>query len=138
MVWLSESRPAHSTSPAPQTPRLQGVSSGLTLLPVELSAKLDALERALTGIGIRLVEEELPEEAHVDGGLCKIGEELVVYVSPTAPPWRRAQVLQQALRQLPHGDVWLPPEIRRILEREAFGGGPHGLLQFKGQNEDER
>lgn len=138
MVWLSESRLAHSTSPTPQTPRLQGVSHGLTLPPVELSSKLDALERALTRMGIRLLEEELPEEAHVDGGLCKIDGELVVYVSPTAPPWRRAQVLQDALRQLPHTDIWLPPEIRRILDAEGFGSGPPGLLQFKGANEEER
>ena len=44
-------------------------------------------------MGIVLLEEELPEEAHIDGGLCKVGGELVLYVSPTAPPWRRAEVL---------------------------------------------
>lgn len=81
---------------------------------------LDALERAFTRLGIHLREEELPDEAHIDGGLCKVGGQLVLYISPTAPPWRRAEVLLRALRRLPHGDVWLPPEIRRLLESDDF------------------
>jgi len=88
-------------------------------------------------LGIRLLEEELPEEAHIDGGLCKVAGEVVLYVSPAAPPWRRARVLQQALCQLPHRDIWLPPEIRRLLADEDLGGDPGGLLQLK-QDEDER
>ena len=42
---------------------------------------------------------------------------LVLYVAPAAPPWRRAEVLLDALRRLPHGDIWLPPEIRSMLRR---------------------
>ncbi|MGD8608871.1 MAG: hypothetical protein PVH21_16350 [Myxococcales bacterium] len=105
---------------------------------MELATKLDALERALTRMGIRLLEEELPEEAHVDGALCKIAGQLVVYVSAKAPPWRRAQVLEEALRKLPHGDVWLPPELRRLLDREDVGGQANRLLQFQREDEDER
>jgi len=83
---------------------------------VDLAGQLDALERALTHLGIALLEEELPDEASIDGGLCKVAGELVIYVSPTAPPWRRAEVLLEALRRLPHRDIWLPPEIRRLLQ----------------------
>jgi hypothetical protein len=82
---------------------------------VDLARQLDALERALTRLGIVLLEEELPEEAYIDGGLCTVAGELVIYVSPTAPPWRRAEVLIDALRRLPHRDIWLPPEIRQLL-----------------------
>ena len=121
-----------------ETPRLQGALHRLTLPIVDLAQKLDAMERALTRMGIRLLEEELPEEAHVDGGLCKVAGKQVVYVSPTAPPWRRAQVLHQALRRLPHRDIWLPPELRRLLDREDFGSDPDGLLQFDEENEDDR
>ena len=84
---------------------------------MELGARLHALERALTRMGVRVLEEDLPEEAHVDGGLCRIDGVLVLYVAPTAPPWRRAEVLLDALRRLPHGDIWLPPEIRSMLGR---------------------
>lgn len=70
----------------------------------------------MTHLGIALLEEELPDEASIDGGLCKVAGELVIYVSPTAPPWRRAEVLLEALRRLPHRDIWLPPEIRRLLQ----------------------
>ncbi len=90
--------------------------------------QLDALERALTRLGIRLLEEELPDEAHIDGGLCTVAGERVLYVSPTAPPWRRAAVLLHALRRLPHGDVWLPPEIRRLLRSDDFCDNPNRLI----------
>lgn len=98
--------------------------------------QLDAMERALTRLGVVLLEEELPDEAHIDGGLCNVGGELVVYVSPTAPPWRRADVLLHALRRLPHGDVWLPPEIRRLLESHDFCDNPARLIPLG--NEEER
>ena len=80
-----------------------------------------------------MVEEELPDEAHIDGGLCTVEGQLVLYVSPTAPPWRRAEVLLRALRRLPHGDVWLPPEIRRLLQSDDFCGNPVRLVGFKGE-----
>ena len=97
--------------------------------------QLDALERALTRLGIVLLEEELPDEAHIDGGLCTVGGEAVIYVSPTAPPWRRAEVLLKALRRLPHGDLWLPPEIRRLLQSEDFCDDAVRLVTFEEEEE---
>lgn len=108
---------------------------GHTLRGVDLVKQLDALERALTRLGIRLVEEELPDEARVDGGLCKVSGELVLYVSPTAPPWRRADVLLDALRRLPHRDLWLPPEIRRLLQADDFCDKPLSLIGLKEEDE---
>ena len=102
---------------------------------MDLLKQLDALERALTRMGIRLVEEELPEEAQVDGGLCTIDDERVLYLSPTAPPWRRASVLLGALRRLPHRDVWLPPEIRGLLGNDEPCDGPVRLLGLEGKEE---
>jgi len=96
---------------------------------MELAVRLDALERALTRLGIRLREEELPEEAHVDGGLCSVRGEMLLYISPSAPPWRRAEVLLGALRRLPHGEIWLPPEIRSLLSSDDFGEKPLRLLR---------
>jgi hypothetical protein len=87
---------------------------------MELGAQIDALERALTRLGIRVLEEELPDEAHVDGGLCRVGGELLLYVAPSAPPWRRAEVLLAAVRRLPHGGIWLPPEVRDLLQSDDF------------------
>lgn len=115
MVLLGESSSEHLTKLVAQTTRLRGRARGRTLRSVELALQLDALERALTRLGIRLLEEELPEEAHVDGGLCRVLGETLLYVSPSAPPWRRAEVLLDALRRLPHQAIWLPPEIRRLL-----------------------
>ena len=110
---------------------MRGPPAGRTLRNVELALQLDALERALTRLGIRLVEEELPEEAHLDGGLCTVQGQMLLYVTPNAPPWRRAEVLLDALRRLPHQDIWLPPEIRRLLPSEDFCGKSPGLLGLK-------
>jgi hypothetical protein len=100
---------------------------------VDPALQLDALERALTRLGIRVLEEELPDEAHIDGGLCTVKGQLVLYISPTAPPWRRAEVLLRALRRLPHGDVWLPPEIRRLLQSDDFCDNAVRLVGLKGE-----
>lgn len=96
---------------------------------------LNALERALTGMGIRLLEEELPEEARIDGGLCTVAGEQVLYVSPNAPPWRRAEVLLDAIRRLPHRDIWLPPDIRRRLQGEDSCGESLRLIQLEDEDE---
>jgi hypothetical protein len=87
---------------------------------MDLPLQLEALELALGRLGIRFLEEELPEEARIDGGLCTIDGEQVLYLSPSAPPWRRAGVLLDALRRLPHRDIWLPPEIRQLVQDEDF------------------
>jgi len=56
---------------------------------------------------------------------------MLLYVSPSAPPWRRAEVLLGALRRLPHGDIWLPPEIRKLLPSDDFGDKPPRLIRLK-------
>ncbi len=89
----------------------------------------------MTRLGIRLLEEELPDEAHIDGGLCRVAGQLVIYVSPTAPPWRRVEVLLDALRRLPHRDMWLPPEIRRLLQSDDFCDNPVRLVPLKDEEE---
>ena len=102
---------------------------------MDLAEQLDALERALTRMGVRLREEELPEEASIDGGLCEVGGERIVYVSPGAPPWRRAEVLLRVLRRLPHGQVWLPPEIRALLSEEESCGASVPLIPLEDEGE---
>ncbi len=114
---------------------MRGFLPGHTLGSVDPIKRLDALERALTRLGIRLLEEELPDEARVDGGLCRVSGELVLYVSPTAPPWRRADVLLDALRRLPHRDLWLPPEIRRLLQTDDSCDKPLRLIGLKEEDE---
>ncbi len=98
---------------------------------MELATQLDALERALTRMGIRVLEEPLPVEAHVDGGLCRVGGEVLLYIAPDAPPWRRAEVLLDALRRLPHRDIWLPPELRDLLEEDVSIDKPVQLLNWE-------
>jgi hypothetical protein len=135
MVLRGESRFERCYQLEPQDDQIAGFVPRAHPRAVDPALLLDALERALTRLGILLLEEELPDEAHIDGGLCKVGGQLVIYVSPTAPPWRRAQVLLDALRRLPHGDVWLPPEIRRLLQSEDFCDNPVPLIVLEDEEE---
>lgn len=89
----------------------------------------------MSRLGIRLLEEELPDEAHVDGGLCKVEGAWILYISPTAPPWRRAQVLLEALSRLPHREIWLPPEIRRLLQRRDICDKSVRLIAWEDKDE---
>ncbi len=95
---------------------------------MDLRRQIEALERALGQLGIRFLEEELPQEAHIDGGLCTVQGDRVLYLSPSAPPWRRAEVLLDALRRLPHRDIWLPPEIRQLLRDQSLVDRPVRLV----------
>lgn len=95
---------------------------------VDLPRQVEALERALGRLGVRFLEEELPDESHIDGGLCTIDGEQVLYLSPSAPPWRRAEVLLDALQRLPHRDIWLPPGIRELMRDEDFADHPLRLV----------
>jgi hypothetical protein len=56
---------------------------------------------------------------------------MLLYVSPSAPPWRRAEVLLDALRRLPHQQIWLPPEIRRLLASEDICDNALRLLRLE-------
>jgi hypothetical protein len=103
---------------------------------MELRRQIETLERALGRLGVRFVEEELPEEAHIDGGLCSVDGEWVLYLSPNAPPWRRAEVLLDALRRLPHRKIWLPPEIRKLLKTQSFVDRPVRLVALQGASRD--
>ncbi len=124
-----------SYQPAPEKLQIAGSKTRAHPSEVDLAEQLDALERALTRMGVRLIEEELPDEAHLDGGLCTVGDEELLYLSPSAPPWRRASVLLQALRRLPHREVWLPPEIRALLESREHCDETVRLLGLEGKEE---
>lgn len=93
---------------------------------MEPRRQTDALEAALGRLGVRIVEEELPDEAHVDGGLCTVDGQRVLYLAPTVPPWRRLRILLDALQRLPHEGLWLPPEVRRLVGDEDFGSSEGG------------
>ena len=95
---------------------------------MDLPRRVEALERALQRLGVRFLEEELPEEAHIDGGLCTVEGEPVLFVSSSAPPWRRAEVLVDALRRLDHEEIWLPPEIRQLVQGEDLADPPVRLV----------
>lgn len=84
---------------------------------MELRREIELLEDALRRLGVPLREEALPEEAVLDGALCKWRGSLAVFIARDAPPEQRATVLRRALAQLPTEDLWLPPAIRRSIGR---------------------
>lgn len=76
---------------------------------------LEALEAALHRLGVRIREEAMADELASAGGLCVIHGQRTVLLAAGAPPWRKAEVLLEALRRLDTEDIWLPPAIRRRL-----------------------
>jgi hypothetical protein len=60
------------------------------------------------------------EKCKSRGGLCRVNDEqmLIVRRSLTVP--EKVDVLSQALAALPLDDVYLKPEVRRLLEEAAL------------------
>jgi len=75
------------------------------------------MQDALLRLGVRLRVEELPEEAHVRGGVCRYAGEQVLFVSPAASAAERREQMLAALAGLDADGLWLPPLVRAWLDR---------------------
>lgn len=85
------------------------------------------MQDALLRLGVHVRVEELPEEAHVRGGVCRYGRERVLFVSPAASSAERRDQMLSALAGLDAEALWLPPLVRQWLERHREATPPgHG------------
>jgi hypothetical protein len=81
---------------------------------------LRLLEEQVARCGLELRCEALlgPDDATQSrGGLCTINDKRVVFVDARAPLPERIATLAGALAALELGDVFLPPAVRRAIER---------------------
>ena len=83
---------------------------------------LRLLEEQVARCGVELRCESLlgaEDASGARGGLCTINERRVVFVDSRAPLPERIATLAAALAALDLGDVFLPPIVRRAVERAS-------------------
>ena len=83
---------------------------------------LRLLEEQAERLGLELRCEALgvaDGEGAARGGLCTLNERRVVFVDPRSPIPERIAVLAAALAALDLDAVFLPPAVRRTVERAA-------------------
>jgi hypothetical protein len=86
---------------------------------------LRLLEEQIARCGIELRCESLlsaEDAGQARGGLCTINEKRVVFVDSRAPIPERVATLAAALAALDLEDVFLPPVVRRAIDRAARSG----------------
>jgi hypothetical protein len=77
----------------------------------------DALEQAAAQMGIRVRYEAMTGDSAGAGGLCKIRGEWAVIIDRKATPSDRAAMLVEALVEFDLDAIYLPPEIRQVLNQ---------------------
>ena len=88
---------------------------------------LRLLEEQVARCGLELRSEPLAgaeDAGAARGGLCAFHERRVVFVDPRAPVPERIATLASALASLDLGDVFLPPIVRRAVERASRSRQP--------------
>lgn len=73
---------------------------------------LRLLEEALDRLDVLIRVENMPEEAHLSGGLCLLHGKYYLYIAPNTGTSERLEILSDALRQLDTESIWLPPVVR--------------------------
>jgi hypothetical protein len=76
----------------------------------------EALESAAAHLGIRVRYETMTGETAGSGGLCKLKGQWCVIVDRKTPSAERAALLVEALAGFDTEAVFLPPEVRDVLQ----------------------
>lgn len=86
----------------------------------KIEAILEELRDLATRLGLQVREEKLLREVgyHVRSGACRIRDRNLILIDRDLPPANRMEVLLDELSQRDLGDVYVSPELRRILGRE--------------------
>ena len=81
---------------------------------------LEELKTLATRIGLAVREEKLLREIgyHVRSGACRIRDQNLILIDRDLPPASRLEVLLEELARRDLGDVYLSPELRRMLGKE--------------------
>ncbi len=83
---------------------------------MDASDILEELEALAEHIAIKVRYEKCRSR----GGLCRVNDEQMIIVRKNLTVPERVDVLSQALAALPLDDVYLKPEVRRLLEEAAL------------------
>ena len=86
----------------------------------KVEAILEELKTLATRLGLEVREEKLLREIgyHVRSGACRIREQNLILIDRDLSPASRMEVLLEELAQRDLGDVYISPELRRMLGKE--------------------
>ena len=58
------------------------------------------------------------ERGNIKGGLCRVHDKQAFIINKQFSIEEKIDIIIQSLKELPTEDIYIPPEIRRLLEKE--------------------
>ncbi|MGH7899213.1 MAG: hypothetical protein ACREQQ_14755 [Candidatus Binatia bacterium] len=91
----------------------------------KVDAILEELKTLATRIGLEVREEKLLREVgyHVRSGTCRVRQQNLIFLDRDLAPAARLEILVDELSRCDLGDVYVSPELRRMLGKEEGVGG---------------
>ncbi len=87
------------------------------------TAILSHLEALAQGLEIKVRYENLESETSFpSGGLCRLGNQQVIFVNERAPVREKIQTLAKALMRFDLNRVYIKPALRDLLEKGKDAG----------------
>jgi hypothetical protein len=96
--------------------------------PRRAGYKIDAILEELKGVaarlGLEVREERLLREIgyQVRSGICRVREQNILFLDRDLPASNRMEVLLEELSRRDLGEVYVSPELRRMLGKDARAG----------------
>ena len=93
----------------------------------KVEAILQELKDLAARVGLEVREEKLLREIgyQVRSGCCRVREKNLLFLDRELPPAGRMEILLEELSRCELGDLYVSPELRRILGKdERFGAEP--------------
>jgi hypothetical protein len=87
---------------------------------MDLTTVLQELETLAESLAVEMRYDDLEEGR---GGLCRYGGRTCLIVNRALPVGERVRVISNALARLPLDDVFVRPQVRELLERQAAEQG---------------
>ena len=86
----------------------------------KIDAILEELKELASRLGLQVREERLLREVgyRVNSGICRVRDSHILFVDRDLPPASRLEVLLDELSRRDLRDVYVSPELRRILGKD--------------------
>ena len=90
----------------------------------KIEAVLEELKGLATRVGLEVREERLLREIgyQVRSGSCRVRGQNILFLDRELPPAGRLEVLLEELSRRDLGEVYVSPELRRILGKDERSG----------------
>lgn len=98
--------------------------SGVRRASYKVDAILEELKGVAARLGLEVREERLLREIgyRVQSGTCRVRDRNILFLDREIPPTARMEVLLEELARRDLRDVYVSPELRRILGKDERSG----------------